>query len=86
MTTVPRWLVVMGATGLELPKESTGKTAISSAGGAECGALSHDSDPETAPPAPTDPDLASVIAAWPTLPGPVRAGIVAMVEAAVISD
>ena len=27
------------------------------------------------------PDLARVVAAWPTLPEPVRAGIVAMIEA-----
>src|SRR4051794_25796744 len=29
---------------------------------------------------PDDPDLAAVIEAWPTLPEPIRAGIVAMVE------
>jgi hypothetical protein len=27
-------------------------------------------------------DLAAVVAAWPTLPGPIRAGILAMVKAA----
>jgi hypothetical protein len=32
--------------------------------------------------APTDPDLAAVIAAWPTLPPAMRAGVVAMVKAA----
>jgi hypothetical protein len=36
---------------------------------------------------PTDtcqipPDLAAVVAAWPTLPEPIRAGILAMVKAA----
>jgi hypothetical protein len=30
----------------------------------------------------TDPDLAAVAAAWPTLPDALRAGIVAMVKAA----
>jgi hypothetical protein len=30
----------------------------------------------------TDPDLAVVVAAWPTLPETIRAGILAMVEAA----
>ena len=30
---------------------------------------------------PLDGDLAVVVAAWPTLPGPVMAGILAMVEA-----
>ena len=29
-----------------------------------------------------DPDLAAVVAAWPGLPEPIRAGIVAMVKAA----
>jgi len=32
--------------------------------------------------APNDPDLAALIAAWPDLPDPVRAGINAMVQAA----
>jgi hypothetical protein len=30
----------------------------------------------------TDPDLARIVAAWPSLPDAVRAGIVAMVKAA----
>jgi hypothetical protein len=30
----------------------------------------------------TFPDLAAVVAAWPTLPEPIRAGILAMVSAA----
>ncbi len=28
-----------------------------------------------------DPDLAAIVAAWPTLPEPIKAGIVAMVKA-----
>ena len=32
--------------------------------------------------APVAPDLADLLAAWPTLPEPVKAGIVAMVKAA----
>jgi hypothetical protein len=31
-----------------------------------------------------DPDLAAVVAAWPDLPEPIKAGIVAMVKAAVL--
>jgi hypothetical protein len=31
---------------------------------------------------PSCPDLAAVVAAWPALPEPLRAGIVAMVKAA----
>lgn len=38
--------------------------------------------PEAAPDAPpSDPDLAALAAAWPTLPEAVKAGIVAMVRA-----
>jgi hypothetical protein len=29
------------------------------------------------------PDLAELVAAWPTLPDPIRAGILAMIRAAV---
>jgi len=32
--------------------------------------------------APADPDLARIVAAWPTLPEVIRAGILAMVKAA----
>jgi hypothetical protein len=31
---------------------------------------------------PDDPDLVAIVGAWPTLPEPVKAGIVAMVRAA----
>jgi hypothetical protein len=36
--------------------------------------------------APDDPDLASIIAAWPTLPAETKAGILAMVAASRGSD
>lgn len=45
--------------------------------------------PDAPPPAPTtpaDPDLAALIAAWPTLPPTIRAGIAAMVKAAGTPD
>jgi len=32
--------------------------------------------------APFDPELAAVVEAWPTLPEPIKAGILAMVQAA----
>ncbi|HLP85469.1 MAG TPA: hypothetical protein VK157_14065 [Phycisphaerales bacterium] len=32
--------------------------------------------------ASTDPDLATIIAAWPTLPAAMKAGVVALVKAA----
>ncbi|MBM4225847.1 MAG: hypothetical protein FJ167_13985, partial [Gammaproteobacteria bacterium] len=44
-------------------------------GGAKCGALDSESRP-------IDPELAELVAAWPTLPEPIRAGILAMVRAA----
>ncbi len=37
--------------------------------------------PGMAFPQPDDPGLAAVVAAWPTLPEPIRAGILAMVRA-----
>ena len=55
-------------------------TQIDPAREALCGAVSAG---QPAPKAsPTDPDLAAVVAAWPTLPEALRAGIVAMVRAA----
>ena len=49
--------------------------------------LLHQPDGSVAHHLPTDnchlpPDLAAVVAAWPTLPEPIRAGILAMVKAA----
>ena len=54
--------------------DSRGPRASGDKGGAESGAVEADT-------APTDLDLAKVIEAWPTLSDPIRAGIVAMVEA-----
>ncbi len=36
--------------------------------------------------APADPELAAVVEAWPALPEPIRAGILAMVRASVGQD
>jgi hypothetical protein len=33
-----------------------------------------------------DPDLAAVVDSWPTLPEPLKAGILAMVRASSLSD
>jgi hypothetical protein len=52
------------------PKDTLRKTAKSARGPA----LIHAIDP-------TDADLTSLIAAWPTIPAAIRAGIVAMVKA-----
>jgi hypothetical protein len=62
--------------GLERVAKTTGKTGIPDSGGAECGALGAQN-------APSDPDLAAVVDAWPTLPEAVRTAILAMVKARV---
>ena len=61
----------MGRTGLEPPRESTGKTTKSQRGGAESGALGVQD-------APLDPALAVVLDAWPKLPKAITAAIMAL--------
>jgi hypothetical protein len=66
------------------PHEKSGHFENSAgSGGANSGAPGA-GNPADNPPddAPDDPDLVAIVAAWPTLPGPVKAGIVAMVRAA----
>ena len=60
--------------GLEVSCNSQGNTAIPRPGGAESGALDLTRDN-------IDPGLAALIDAWPALPEPIRAGILAMVRA-----
>jgi hypothetical protein len=62
-------------TALEHPTNSSGNQGGALQSGAKSGALSGDS-------APSDADLAAVVAAWPTLPEAVRQQVVATVEAA----
>jgi hypothetical protein len=64
-----------GEGGIRTLGEISGKTALSVHGVAQSGAL----DPKNGP---IDPALASLIDAWPTLPEPIRAGILAMIRAA----
>lgn len=71
----------MGLVGPEHPSKSPGKTHVPGESGAKSGALPGDSVAQPAPATPTDPDLAAVIAAWPSVPLAVRAGILAMVKA-----
>jgi hypothetical protein len=61
--------------GIELLSEPAGIGPVSPRSGAESGAL--DSGAHL-----LDPNLASLISAWPTLSEPVRAGILAMVRTA----
>jgi hypothetical protein len=59
------------AAGIEPSANFQGNPTIVALGGAKSGAL-----------AATDPDLAALIDAWPTLPEAIRAGILALVRAA----
>jgi len=61
----------VGATGLEPVKESCRNTHVSLLSDAECGAYLN------------DPDLSAVVNAWSKLPSALKAGIAAMVRAAV---
>jgi hypothetical protein len=61
--------------GIEPHADSPGNSINPAPGGAKSGAPS----PENAA---IDPALAALIEAWPTLPEPIRAGILAMVQAA----
>lgn len=76
----------MGRAGLEHPTNAAGNTGVSETGGNKSGNIGPVSGdpiaPATPPATPTDPELAAVAAAWPTLPPAIRAGIVAMVAAA----
>jgi hypothetical protein len=60
-------------TGSEHPSNSLENQQVSQKGGAETGAI----DPQSGT-FPTD--LAELNAAWPTLPEPIRAGILAMIR------
>jgi hypothetical protein len=57
--------------GVELPAHSPENCTDSPAGGAKSGA------PD---------DLAAVLAAWPTLPAPIRAAVLALVRTAAAAD
>jgi len=63
----------VGDEGLEPPPKSTANTGFSETGGAESGAVG-------ARMGLSDPDLAAVVNAWPTLPEATRRQVVAMVQ------
>ena len=71
------WERSLTPTGLELPAAIAQNTNDlgnqPSSGAAKSGAVSAAS-------APSDPDLARLIDAWPTLPGPVRRAVLALVN------
>lgn len=84
----------MGVTGLEQAHDSSGNTADSQTGGAQCGAvfLGHEhlgASPQfsgrigAAMRSPPDATLDSLIVAWPDLPEAIRTGIAAMVASVI---
>lgn len=79
----PLEILGMPPEGLEHSRFSPGNTRVPDSRGSKSGNIGAGSTPPTPPPKPTDPDLAAVVAAWANLPPAVRAGIVAMVGAAV---
>jgi hypothetical protein len=72
---LPRGRRSNGGAGNRTSPENPKKTALSEQRGTESGTVATD-------PTPIDPDLAKIIDAWPTLPEPIRAGILAMIRAA----
>jgi hypothetical protein len=70
--------------GTEQTAKSSGNRGVAPQGGAESGALSSDFAPGGAPLTVTDPDLAAVVSAWPTLPDATRRQVVAMIRVAIV--
>jgi hypothetical protein len=64
-----------GGGGIRTTPETHDKTALFAEGGAKSGALATQTDP-------IDPDLSRILAAWPLLPAPIRAAILALVGTA----
>ncbi|MBY0461225.1 MAG: hypothetical protein K2V38_28205 [Gemmataceae bacterium] len=60
----------MTLSGAEHPAKSIEKTHFATPGGAESGALAR---------IDLDPDLSRIVAAWPDLPAPIKAAILALV-------
>jgi len=74
----------MGAVGFEQSQFPAGNTGVTGRRGNKSGnsdVPSVDPTPQTTPPTPSDPELASIIAAWGDLPPAIRAGVVALVKA-----
>jgi len=73
----------VGDIGFEYTPKTPRDTQVSDSDGNKSGNNGARFRAPTEPERPTDPDLVALVAAWPALPSAVRAGIVAMVRAAV---
>jgi len=71
----------MGRGGLEHTADSPSNLHISHAGGIKSGNTQSTHPSATQTKAPTDPGLDAVVAAWPSLPPAIRAGVLALVKA-----
>lgn len=75
----------VGDGGFELHANPAGNARVSDSGGSKSGNKGAGFGPLTPPPPtpakPTDPELATVVAAWPDLPPAIRAGVLALVKA-----
>jgi hypothetical protein len=73
----------LGPVGFEHLAEFSGNTTDPQPGAAKCAATgARNEDFGSRRPYLDDPELATIIDAWPTLPETIRRGIVAMVESA----
>ena len=70
----------LGKAGFEQCPETLGISSDSTTSAAKSGASNAENAPNPAERESIDPNLASVVEAWPTLPEAIRAGIVAMVK------
>ena len=79
----PLQIKKMGDTGFEHVQESSGNSDVFKTSGAESGA---DAAGWHIPVAQDDPDLKKLIAAWGSLPAPMRAAICSIVQASCIAS
>ena len=70
----------VGDTGLEPSQFPSRNTLVSNLAGSKSGNNEAMVATPTISTVPTDPKLAAIVAAWPTLPPAIRAGVMAMVK------
>ena len=70
----------MGEEGLEPSPFPSGKSGVSESGGSKSGNKDAPFGDSAGVVKPTDPELAAVVAAWPTLPLAIRTAILALLD------